>query len=109
MLRRRGTAGDAVTTVRLPRSTLGQIDRWRRKHGAKTRSEAIGRLVEQALGIDQGRGAPPKLAATASELAERVIDRLADKSATSEEQAIRKRRLIKGPREFRTGRRGLRS
>jgi hypothetical protein len=34
-------------------------------------------------------------------MAGREIDRLADRSATSEEQAQRKRRLIKGPREFR--------
>jgi hypothetical protein len=29
------------------------------------------------------------------------IDRLADEAATSEEQASRKRRLLKGPQEFR--------
>jgi hypothetical protein len=34
-------------------------------------------------------------------MAGREIDRLADQAATSEEQARRKRRLIKGPREFR--------
>jgi hypothetical protein len=37
----------------------------------------------------------------AAEMAGREIDRLADQSATNEEQARRKRRLIKGPREFR--------
>ncbi len=37
----------------------------------------------------------------AAEMAGREIDRLADQAATSEEQARRKRRLIKGPREFR--------
>jgi hypothetical protein len=37
----------------------------------------------------------------AAEMAGREIDRLADQSATNEEQAQRKRRLIKGPREFR--------
>jgi hypothetical protein len=37
----------------------------------------------------------------AAEMASREIDRLADQAATSEEQAQRKRRLIKGPREFR--------
>ena len=29
------------------------------------------------------------------------LDRLVDKSAPAEEQATRKRRLLKGPREFR--------
>jgi hypothetical protein len=37
----------------------------------------------------------------AAEMAGREIDRLADQSATSEEQAQRKRHLIKGPRESR--------
>jgi hypothetical protein len=37
----------------------------------------------------------------AAEMAGREIDRLADQSATNEEQVRRKRRLIKGPREFR--------
>ena len=37
----------------------------------------------------------------AAKMAGREIDRLADQAATSEERAKRKRRLIKGPREFR--------
>jgi hypothetical protein len=38
-------------------------------------------------------------------LAGQALDRLADQSVTSTEQAKRKRRLIKGPRELRaTGR-----
>jgi metal-responsive CopG/Arc/MetJ family transcriptional regulator len=95
-----------MVEVKLPRGVLGQIDRWRRRHGAETRSEAIRRLVERALRTDPGRRRMTrKFAATASELAARVIDRLADQSATSEEQAKRKRRLIKGPRELRTTRR----
>jgi hypothetical protein len=90
-------------------SVLGQIDRWRRKHGAKTRAEAMARLVKLALGTGRGRRVTRKFAAKASELAGRVIDRLADQSATSDEQAQRKRRLLKGPRELRTARRDLRS
>jgi hypothetical protein len=107
--RRHRAAGDAVTAVSLPRSVLGQIDRWRRKHGAKTRAEAMARLVKLALGTGRGRRVTRKFAAKASELAGRVIDRLADQSATSDEQAQRKRRLLKGPRELRTARRDLRS
>jgi Arc/MetJ-type ribon-helix-helix transcriptional regulator len=109
--KRRGghrTGTDPVTAVRLPRNILGQIDRWRREHGAKTRSEALQRLVEQALGSDPERRTSRKAAAKASELAGREIDRLADPSATAEEQAKRKRRLIKGPREFRRARRDVR-
>jgi hypothetical protein len=37
----------------------------------------------------------------AAELASREIDHLGDRAATDEERAQRKRRLIKGPREFR--------
>jgi outer membrane lipoprotein SlyB len=107
--RGRRAAGDAVIAVTVPKSLLARIDRWRRKRGAQTRSEAVGRLVEQALGIGQGRRMTRKFAATASELAGRVIDRLADQSATREEQAKRKRRLIRGPRELRTTRRDLRN
>lgn len=103
--RDRRAGRDALTTIKLPRTVWGQIDRWRREHGAKTRSEAIQRLLEQALGTDPGQRTSRKLVAKASDLAGRVIDRLADRSATGEEQAKRKRRLIKGPREFRTARR----
>jgi hypothetical protein len=37
----------------------------------------------------------------AAEMAGREIDRLGDQAATGEERAQRKRRLIKGPPEFR--------
>lgn len=37
----------------------------------------------------------------AAELASREIDQVIDKTASSEERATRKRRLIKGPKEFR--------
>jgi len=37
----------------------------------------------------------------AADMAEREVSRLGDPAATSEERAQRKRRLIKGPREFR--------
>ena len=37
----------------------------------------------------------------AADMAAREIDRLGDRAASSEERAQRKRRLIKGPREFR--------
>ena len=39
--------------------------------------------------------------AKAAMMAGREIDRLGDQTATREERARRKRRLIKGPREFR--------
>ena len=39
--------------------------------------------------------------AKAAEMAGEELDRLIDKSVPAEEQATRKRRLLKGPREFR--------
>jgi Arc/MetJ-type ribon-helix-helix transcriptional regulator len=107
--RRHRTAGDAVIAVTLARSLLRQIDRWRQGHGAMTRSEAVRQLLERALGTESKRRVTRKFAATASKLAEGVIDRLADRSATREEQANRKRRLIEGPRDFRTTRRDTRN
>jgi ribosomal protein S27E len=42
-----------------------------------------------------------KRAAKAREMASQEIDRLSDTSATDEERQRRKRRLLKGPKEFR--------
>jgi hypothetical protein len=43
----------------------------------------------------------PKAASKAVDLAGEQIDKLSDPSATAEEQQQRKRRLLKGPKEFR--------
>ncbi len=48
-----------------------------------------------------GEGTPRK----AAEMASDIIDQHADLSASSEEQESRKRRLLKGPKEFRELRR----
>jgi hypothetical protein len=69
------------------------------------RVAAIRRLAEIGLASEQ-MAAPSRLIAShaaskASEMAGRQIDRLLAQSAASEERARRKRRLLKGPREFR--------
>ena len=67
-----------------------------------TLSEATRRLVE--LGLAGSAKPPPrseKNAAKAKELAAKTIDRLVDPAAPPEEKASRKRRLLKGPEEFR--------
>jgi ribosomal protein S27E len=46
-------------------------------------------------------GVPRKRAARAQEMAAQEIDRLIDPSAPEEERRLRKRRLLKGPKEFR--------
>ena len=90
--------------MRLGRSFLKTVDEWRRKQkDLPSRAVAIRRLVERALanrprGRQQlSKGAKRK----AAKMAGREIDRLGDQTATREERARRKRRLIKGPREFR--------
>jgi hypothetical protein len=46
-------------------------------------------------------GAGPKRAAKAQEMAGQALDRLIDPSASDDERHSRKRRLLKGPKEFR--------
>ena len=65
-------------------------------------SEAILGLVQLGLESTHRRGSlTNKRAAKASAMAAQEIDRLGDPLATDEERRIRKRRLIKGPKEFR--------
>ena len=88
-------------SARLPQSMVNQVEEWAGSNDA-TRSEAIRRLVELGLAVAQPmkrRG--PKAAAKAVDLAGQQIDKLADSSATVEERQKRKRRLLKGPTEFR--------
>ena len=60
------------------------------------------RIIEQALGGKRAKPPPSKeIARKASTLAEREIEPLGDKSMPPEEQARRKRALIRGPKEFR--------
>ena len=88
--------------VRLQPSQLASVDAWIAEHESDmTRPEAIRRLVEQALRSSGGKPISKRKARKASELAERIADRLVDKSLPAEEQQRRKRALIKGPREFR--------
>jgi hypothetical protein len=87
--------------LRLAPATLARVDRWAAsQQDHPSRPEAIRRLVELALGIGRRAGARTKKAAQAAEMASEEIDRLGDVSATDEERQLRKRRLIKGPKEF---------
>jgi Arc/MetJ-type ribon-helix-helix transcriptional regulator len=96
-------------SIRLSNELRARIDAWAARQADKpSRSEAIRRLVE--LGLAKAK---PLANATAvgrlgnksvsksSELAAKTIDRLSDQSAPLEEQEKRKRRLLKGPTEFR--------
>ena len=94
---RPATGRDPVTAVRLPSALKSKVGAWANNQNDKpSLSEAIRRLVEQALAAKRHsrREAARKLAASA-------IERLADKSLPKAEQEERKRRLIRGPKEFR--------
>jgi hypothetical protein len=100
---RPATGRDPVTAIRLSPQMRTTIDSWASKQEDKPpRSEAIRRLVEIGLAGSQPMGRrSPKAASKALELAGRQIDKLADSLATDEERHSRKRRLLKGPAEFR--------
>ena len=86
--------------------------RGRSRHGQSTQAdkptlaEAIRRLVELGLKatkpVKATRSMPNKL--RAAELAAKAIDGIVDTSAPPEERAQRRRRLTKGPPEFREDR-----
>ncbi|WP_091968126.1 hypothetical protein [Bradyrhizobium shewense] len=84
------------------------VDAWAAKQeDLPGRSEAIRRLVELGLGRAFSRPATRAGGASADrakELAEKTIDRLADPVTPSEEKVVRRRRLVKGPSEFREDR-----
>src|SRR5262245_12859040 len=82
---------------------IERIDDWRRKkRDLPSRSAAILRLVEVGLAVGQPqRITSRKAAAKAREMASQEIDRLGNASLPAEERARRKRRLTKGPSEFR--------
>ena len=63
--------------------------------------ELAKKWTQDAEMIDQGIEVRTNNAAKASEMAGREIDLLGDPSATDEERQFRKRRLTKGPEEFR--------
>jgi Arc/MetJ-type ribon-helix-helix transcriptional regulator len=105
---RPATGRDPFVGIRLPQPMLETIETYRGAEGLETRSEAIRRLVELGLTV-KGEAKPSTTmhrarrgkADQASSMAGTAIDKLTDQLATTEEQAKRKRRLIKGPSEFR--------
>ena len=84
-------------------ATRAAIVKWAEYQSDKpTLSEAIRRLVEIGLGRSKSAGRPSaKSAKRAKQLAAKTIDHLLDPAAPTEEAANRKRRLLKGPEEFR--------
>jgi Ribbon-helix-helix protein, copG family len=95
--------------VRCSDEILATLDAWRRRQAdLPSRSEAIRRLVEEAFKHERPwRAGPHKGAWTARAMAAKELDRLGDTSATEEERQNRKRRILKGPPEFREMRKEL--
>jgi hypothetical protein len=89
--------------VRLQPTQLAGLDAWIARQDAQlSRPEAIRRLLEQALAVSQpAKSRTQKARSKALHLASTQLDRLLDPSASDEERQRRKRRLLKGPKEFR--------
>jgi hypothetical protein len=102
--KKKQSAGAGVQiSVRCQPKLLKRIDEWRAKQpGGLSRPQAIRWLAELGLvGSQPMTRRSPKATSTALDLAGQQIDKLADPSATAEERQQRKRRLLKGPGEFR--------
>jgi hypothetical protein len=91
--------------VRLPAVLTAAVDKWASDHEAN-RSEAIRRLVELGLKVKTPARSVsnPGRKLRAQELATKTIEKMIDPSAPPEERAQRRRRLTKGPTEFREAR-----
>jgi hypothetical protein len=104
--KRRGPVPIGVGTlvgVRLQPDQLADLDSWiKRQDATRTRPEAIRQLLGIGLGSSKvARTQKRSDCPTARDLAAVQIDRLTDSTAPAEERASRKRRLLKGPEEFR--------
>jgi hypothetical protein len=90
--------------VRVDEAFLRRLDAWcRQQIDMPARPEALRRLAERALASTPKprRRGPHAGAAKATEMAAKEIDRLGDTAATEEQRQSRKRRILKGPAEFR--------
>ncbi|MCK1639592.1 hypothetical protein IVA95_18715 [Bradyrhizobium sp. 157] len=102
---------DPVTAVRLPRELSDAVDTWAANQDDEpVRSEAIRRLVE--IGLSKSPSPKrPRVLSTAKQGAERAVELASDvigdqmPNISDEEKTTRRRRLIKGPSEFRNVRR----
>jgi hypothetical protein len=96
---------DPMISTRFPKQIVEEIEFWARSNELG-RSEAIRRLVELGLTVKLSAKplSRPARSARAAELATTAIDKMIDPSAAPEESAQRRRRLTKGPLEFREDR-----
>jgi hypothetical protein len=99
----------------MPSGLIAEVEAWASLNKT-TRSEAIRRLVEIGLTVKTKAGSlpgdslpskplkRPGRRTRAQDLAKDAIEKMADPAASPEERAHRRRRLTKGPEEFREAR-----
>jgi hypothetical protein len=106
--RPKATATVVHVGVRWQSSELEAIDAWRRgQDSSPSRTEAIRRLVNIGLGSAlPTRPRSPEAASTASQLAAEQVEKMLNPLLSDEERRSRRRRLIRGPEEFRKLRKG---
>jgi hypothetical protein len=101
-VRKRSSATGTLVGVRLQDDELKAIDSWARKQEPPvTRPYAIRCLVGLGLSVKTKSAPSERQRAALADLASKAIDSLTVGTADSDEKASRKRRLIKGPEEFR--------
>jgi len=103
---RPATGRDPVTAIRLSEKFRAAVDKWAAKQDDKPpRSEAVRRLVELGLTVKtKSKQAPVERATRARELAVKAIEKISDPLASQEERTQRRRRITRGPQEFREDR-----
>jgi hypothetical protein len=89
-----------MVSSRLPSAVVATVDDWALRNET-TRSDAIRRLVELGLTVKTKSAPSERQRAALADLASKAIDSLTVGTADSAEKATRKRRLLKGPEEFR--------
>jgi hypothetical protein len=102
--------GALMIAVRVAPAELPPIDAWiaAQRSPRPTRAEALRRLAQIALArLRPARRRSDASATRASDMAGHAIDRLGEHAAPVEVRAQRKRRLLKGPSEFRAMRADL--
>jgi Ribbon-helix-helix protein, copG family len=93
---------EPFSAIRLAPKLTAAIDKWGEANGVTSRSEAIRRLLELGLAASQPlRRRNLESASKALDLAAQELDKLSDPSTSDEERKTRKRRLLRGPKEFR--------
>jgi hypothetical protein len=100
-----GGRGEGIL-VRLQPDRFTAIDAWIAEQSTPmTRPEAIRAILDTVLIVAKDPGeklvSKPARASRARELAAEAIDKMGDPAASSEERDERRRRLTKGPPEFR--------